>query len=314
MWDQCRSRLSRRLRQRLPSLLALRYFEAVGRNLSFTLAANELNVTQAAVSHQVRLLEQELGAKLFLRLHQKIELTAHGNELLEVAIECFSKLAEVTSGIAKGERSSSVLLNVSPLLSAHVLIPRFSEFVATEPNINVIFRHSLAPPNDREGPYDIKLFFSRTPLDNPAYELLLTDRLIPMCAPSVWRGCEAKLPQKALEATDIIHEFDYQWWEEWSDRASVDRSVVQRGIVLDDPSVLENAALLGSGIILGSKRFLAGRLQAGELVAPLGEDYGIDIYYYLVVGLAQKRRGVAKLANWIRKISKDIQSDSKFKA
>lgn len=122
------------------------------------------------------------------------------------------------------------------------------------------------------------------------------------------------LTQEALESIDIIHEFDYHWWEEWSDRASVDRTIVQRGIVLDDPAVLENAALLGSGLILGSKRFLAGRLRSGELIAPLGEGQGIDIYYYLVVGLTQKRRSVAKLTNWIRKICQDIRSDTKTKA
>ncbi len=295
------------MKQRLPSLLAIRYFEAVGRNLSFTLAANELNVTQAAVSHQVRLLEQELGAKLFTRLHQRIELTKHGIELLEVATECFDKLSDVTNSMSGRTQASRIHLSVSPLLSAGILMPRIDEFLNQEKGTEIIFHHSLAPPSDREPSSDIKIFFSHTPLNNESYEYLFKDGLIPMCVPALWRGHEDQTPVEYLQNVSIVHEFDYQWWEEWCERAGVDKSVVQRGIALDDPAVLENAALLGRGVILGSKRFLSDRLKSGELITPLGAKNSIAIYYYLFSGSAARRRDVGKFAKWIRAISKEIR-------
>lgn len=295
------------MKQRLPSLLAIRYFEAVGRNLSFTLAANELNVTQAAVSHQVRLLEQELGVKLFTRLHQRIELTKSGVELLDVAIECFGRLSDVTNSISKGKQSSRIHMSVSPLFSAHILMPRIGDFLSAEEDTEVVIHHSLAPPNDRETTYDIKLFFSRTPLVDEEYEFLLADKLIPMCIPALWRTHEEQPPAEFLRQVSIVHEFDYQWWEEWCERAAIDKSVVRRGLALDDPSVLENAALLGRGVILGSKRFLADRLNAGELIAPLGANNGIDIFYYLFVGRTQRRRDVTKFAKWIRSVCAELK-------
>lgn len=295
------------MKQRLPSLLAIRYFEAVGRNLSFTLAANELNVTQAAVSHQVRLLEQELGVKLFTRLHQRIALTKHGIDLLEVATECFDKLSDLTNSMAGRTQSSRIHLSVSPLLSAGILMPRIGDFLNDEKGTEIIFHHSLAPPSDREPSSDIKIFFSHTPLNNDSYEYLFKDGLIPMCVPALWRGHENQAPSEYLRNVGIVHEFDYQWWEEWCERAGIEKSVVQRGLALDDPAVLENAALLGRGVILGSKRFLAERLKSGELITPFGRKNCIAIYYYLFSGAANRRRDVAKFAKWIRTISAEIR-------
>ncbi|MBO9195409.1 LysR family transcriptional regulator [Rhizobium sp. 16-449-1b] len=295
------------MKQRLPSLLAIRYFEAVGRNLSFTLAANELNVTQAAVSHQVRLLEQELGAKLFTRLHQRIELTKQGIELLEVATECFDKLSDVTNSMSGRKQESRIHLSVSPLLSAGILMPRIGDFLNSEKGTEIIIHHSLAPPSDKEPSSDIKIFFSHTPLNDEAYEFLFKDGLIPMCVPALWRGHEDQMPSEFLQNVSIVHEFDYQWWEEWCERAGVEKSAVQRGLALDDPAVLENAALLGRGVILGSKRFLAERLSSGELITPLGAENRIDIYYYLFSGAASRRRDVAKFAKWLRAIGAEIR-------
>lgn len=295
------------MKQRLPSLLAVRYFEAVGRNLSFTLAATELNVTQAAVSHQVRLLERELGVTLFTRLHQRIELTSQGSDLLEVATECFDKLSDVTNSLTGRKRASRIHLSISPLLSAEMLIPRIGEFLDANENTEIILHHSLTPPKERDTAYDIKLFFSRTPLSEQSYDFLFKDELVPMCATSLWRGNEDSTPQSFLERSTLIHEFDYRWWEEWCDKAGVDRHVVQRGIALDDPAVLANAAVLGRGVVLGSRHFLAGKLLSGELVAPFGVSAEIEIYYYLFNNTGKQRGVIGKLISWIEDICAEVR-------
>lgn len=310
--DDLRKWARKTMKQRLPSLLAIRYFEAVGRNLSFTLAANELNVTQAAVSHQVRLLEQELKTKLFTRLHQRIELTKQGIQLLAVASECFDKLSDVTNELSGSKRSSRIHLVVSPLFSAGILMPRLGDYLDKEKDTEIILHHSLAPPNESDQTYDIKLFFSHVPLNDDAYEFLFKDGLIPMAVPALWRGHEGETASEYLSKVSVVHEFDYQWWEEWCERAGVQKSVVQKGIALDDPSVLENAALLGRGVILGSKHFLAERLRSGELIAPFGIENQIDIYYYLLGGSSQRRRDVAKFANWLRAIGAELRTINAF--
>lgn len=175
------------MQQRLPSLLAV---EPVGRNLSFTLAATELNVTQAAVSHQVRLLERDLGVTLFTRLHQRIELTSQGSDLLEVATECFEKLSDVTNSLTGRKRASRIHLSISPLLSAEMLIPRIGEFLDANDGTEIILHHSLTPPKERDSSYDVKLFFSRAPLNEQSYGFLFKDELVPMCAANLGRPCE----------------------------------------------------------------------------------------------------------------------------
>ena len=288
------------MKQRLPSLLAIRYFESVGRNLSFTLAANELNVTQAAVSHQIRLLEQELNTKLFDRHHQRIELTKSGADLLDVTIECFSKLSDVTNRISIGKRTSRIHMSVPPLFSTHILMPNLGEFISEDEDIEIVLHHSLAPPNEKDAPYDLRLFFSRTPIRHESCELVLEDRLIPMCASAVQRNNANRPIIEFLMSSNIVHEFDYEWWGEWCNQLDVDKEIVRKGLVLDDPSVLENAALLGRGLILGSMRFLGHRIESGELVAPFGTEDGINIYYYLMTGRTQKRREVSRILKWIK--------------
>lgn len=233
-------------------------------------------------------------------------------DLLAVASECFDKLADITNEMSGSKRSSRIHLSVSPLFSAGILMPRIGDYLDREKETEIIIHHSLAPPSDTERTHDVKLFFSHTPLKDDSYEFLFKDGLIPMAVPALWRGHEGETPAEYLGKVSIVHEFDYSWWEEWSEKAGVQKSVVQRGIALDDPSVLENAALLGRGVILGSKHFLAERLRSGELIAPFGVGNEIDIYYYLLCGSSQRRRDVAKFINWLRAIGAELRAMSNF--
>jgi len=146
------------MNRKLPSLLAVRYFEAVGRHLSFTLAANELNVTQAAVSHQVKQLEERIGTQLLIRLHQRVELTPAGEVLLKVSIECLDKLAETFESISSASKSNHrVVLSVTPLLSAHWLLPRLNSYLADHPSADIILHNSLKSPTEDHEDYDLKI-------------------------------------------------------------------------------------------------------------------------------------------------------------
>jgi len=294
------------VKRRLPSLLALRNFESVGRNLSFTLAAAELNVTQAAVSHQVRLLEEEIGVKLFERFHQRIELTAEGGQLLDVATECLDRLADSVDQISGRGRAERIHMSVTPLISAHWLMPSLGAYLARHPDAEIILHHSLEPPTERDVRFDLKIFFSPVRLENPAYQFLFADALAPICRPDLVRGLALPL-ETILAKLSIVHEFNYDWWIDWCRRSGIDAKVVERGIVLDDPAVLENAALLGRGVILGSMQFLGERLRSGDLVLPFGKDHALDIYYYLASPRHQRRRSVDDFRRWLMRLAEAQQ-------
>ena len=291
------------MKRRLPSLLAVRNFESVGRNQSFTLAASELNVTQAAVSHQVRLLEEELGVKLFERFHQRIELTPAGAELLDVATECLDRLADTFDSLSGRKRADRIHVSVTPLISARWLMPRLGEFIASFETAEIIFHHSLQPPNERESKFDVKIFFSTTPLRNPGYDFLFSTALAPVCIPSLLAGIEHLPRDQLLAKLSIVHEFNTDWWREWCRRSGIDEKGIERGFTLDDPYVLENAALLGRGVILGSTHFIRERLELGELVLPFGTDNAIEIFYYMYSPRLQHRRGVDAFRRWILKLA-----------
>src|SRR5690625_2257759 len=156
------------MKRKLPSLLALRYFESVGRNLSFTLAASELHVTQAAVSHQIRLLEKEIGVKLFTRLHQRIELTPEGMQLLHVASECLDRLADTLGEISGKGCSERIHLSTPPLLSARWLMPHLNESLELAKHTEIVLHHSLALPNDHHPKATLNIFSSPRHATPPA--------------------------------------------------------------------------------------------------------------------------------------------------
>jgi LysR family glycine cleavage system transcriptional activator len=287
-------------KRNLPSLLSIRHFESAGRHLSFKLAAAELNVTQAAVSHQIRYLEEELGVQLFNRLHQRIELTNEGVTLLNVAMECLDRLAESFDQISGRNRSERIRVTITPLLSARWLVPQIDEFLDRHDGAEIILHHSLQPPNDRGPKHDIKIFYSTEPLSVPEYEFLFTDRIVPMCSPMLLEKIGSTDPSVVLAKARIVHEFNYDWWAEWCRRRGVDVTLVQTGLVLDDPAVLENAALQERNIILGSTTFLRERLNKSELILPFGTEPSLGIWYYAVMdsGHATKR-AVLAFRQWL---------------
>lgn len=288
------------MRPHLPSLLALRHFEAVGRNLSFTLAAQELNVTQAAVSHQVRLLEQRLGVDLFVRLHQRIELTEQGLRLLQVTSDCLDRMSDVVAEVTGRDRMERIHLSATPLVSLRWLVLRIGEFTSRSDGAEIVLHHSLNPPGERGARYDLKIFFTTAPSENSAYQFLFRDNLIPVCSPALIVGQDAHDLASILGRVGIVHEFGYEWWAKWCAQAGIDPALTARGLVVDDPTALENTALHGQGLILGSEKFLADHLAQGRLIAPFGVRPSLPIYYYLVTNLTSEgRRTVRRFRTWL---------------
>ncbi|MBF8745063.1 MULTISPECIES: LysR family transcriptional regulator [Pseudomonas] len=285
--------------RRLPSLLAIRYFEAVGRNLSFTMAAKELNVTQAAVSHQIRKLEEKINIRLLTRKHQGVELTHEGEILLRSSVECLDKLADTFEVISNlSSANNRLVLSVTPLLSANWLLPRLNGFVSNRPNVDVVLHSSLSSPVEDREKFDYKIFYSREEMEDADHELLLVDELLPICNPSLTKGLTS-LPLQELSNFSLIHEFDREWWVAWCELAGIDPGLARRGMVVKDPALLEKAALIGSGLILGSSLFMRDKVKSGELITPFGNALSLKVYYYLCQSPTVRGEGANQFRNWV---------------
>jgi LysR family glycine cleavage system transcriptional activator len=288
------------LKRKLPSLLALRHFESVGRNLSFTIAANELSVTQAAVSHQVRSLEEDIGVRLFNRMHQRIELTPAGQRLLEVSTEMLDQLADAIDDISGRTRADRIHICVTPLVSAFLIMPHLNEYVALANTAEIILHHSLEPPKEKEDRYDLTIFFKMEESRNPEEMFLFKDILVPVCSVDLLKKFDGSSPTSLLSTAGIIHESRMDFWASWCQKAGIDPKYSARGIVIDDPATLSSAAAHGQGVILGSYIFLQDHFSNGSLVMPFGLSPSVDVFYYLVCKpKATRRKPVANLRKWL---------------
>ena len=262
-----------------PSLPALRVFAAAGLHLSFTKAAAELNVTPAAVSHQIRALEEQLGVTLFERSTRSLALTAAGRRLLPPATEAFELLARALSDVRHGERVLTI--TTTPSFGARWLAPRLGRFVEKHPQIEVSIRHTRATLDlAREG-IDAAVRWGRGTWPGLEAELVGPSVLAPMAAPGYARKLGLEGPADLVRAA-LLHEDCREEWADWMVRAGLDPATARNGPVFDDENALIQATLAGQGVALIAVALVQADLDAGRLVIvadlPLADGYG----YYLV--------------------------------
>jgi LysR family glycine cleavage system transcriptional activator len=264
---------------RLPSLPALRVFEAAGRHLSFTTAGQELNVTQAAVSHQIRVLEEQLGCPLFYRSTRRLTLTAAGRRLLPAVTAAFDGLGRALSEIRRDEGVLAITTTRS--FGARWLAPRLGRFAERYPDIDVTIRHTNASLDLAEGGLDLGIRWGRGRWPGLEAELIGATAVVPVAAPDYIERLDLRQRADVAKAT-LLHDETREDWTEWLLTADLDPSLAQRGLVFDDGNAVIQAALAGQGLALMPRSLVAGDIEARRLVAlwdlSLDEGYG----YYLV--------------------------------
>jgi LysR family transcriptional regulator, glycine cleavage system transcriptional activator len=263
---------------RLPSLPALRLFEAAARHLSFTKAAAELNVTQAAVSHQVRALEDQLGVTLFQRSTRKLTLTAAGQRLAPVATAAFEALTQVVTDIGRGETLLAITTNSS--FGSRWLAPRLGRFADRHPEIEITVRHTPAVLDlAREG-IDAALRWGRGQWPGLVAESLGPAPILPCCTTEYAERIGLKEPSDIAGAR-LLHDEAYAEWTQWLQAAGLDPALGRRGLVFDDANALIQATLAGQGIALLTRQTVERELADGRLVAPFALTVSGDYGYYL---------------------------------
>ena len=268
--------------RRLPPLNALRAFEAGARHLSFTKAAEELHVTQAAVSHQVKLLEEDLGVSLFRRMTRKLALTEEGRALMRVAGEALDAIAGEAARLRDAPGGRTLSLSLIPTFGVKWLAQRLGRFWALHPDIDLRLHHSIHLVDFARDEVDAAVRWGGGAWPGVEAVYLMRAGLVPVCSPALCKGPPALNVPDDLRHHTLLHERDYVDWAQWLAVAGAHEVEARRGPIIDDPSVLHQAAIDGQGVALESESIVRADLEAGRLVKPFDVDLDRDNAYYLV--------------------------------
>jgi LysR family glycine cleavage system transcriptional activator len=270
------------LTRRLPPLNALRAFEAGARHLSFTKAAEELNVTQAAVSHQVKLLERDLAVTLFRRMTRKLALTAEGRRLIGPVGEALDSLAEVAEALRAGAGGRTLTLSLTPSFGAQWLSQRIGRFWTAHPEIDLRLQHSIHLVDFARDEVDAAVRWGNGVWPGVEAVFLMRAGIVPVCSPALCEGPPALNRPDDLRHHTLLHERDYVEWAQWLAVAGARRVEARRGPIIDNSTVVLQAAIDGQGVALTSENIVRADLDAGRLVKPFDVDLDADNAYYLV--------------------------------
>ena len=266
----------------MPSPIALRAFEAAARHLSFTRAAGDLNVTQAAISHQIKLLENDLGFPLFIRLTRRLLLTNEGHALYASVYEAFDQIEDTIGKLTSGIGDQVLNVCLTPYFSSKWLTVRLSRFWALHPNIDLRLHHSSAPGQFDQGEIDLAITWGLYDAPHLDSKQLLVSKAVPVCSPDL---ATSERPLKTLDDLrnhTLLHENDYTLWTLWLERAGAKDIRLKRGSTMDDSNVLLRVAIDGQGVALGSDLLCADDFNSGKLIMPFPAELSIPYSYYIV--------------------------------
>ena len=274
---------------RLPPLNALRAFEAAARHLSFLAAAEELNVTPAAISHQIKALEADLGVKLFRRLNRAVRLTDAGQACVPGLREGFERISEAVARARQGHSAGPLTVTSSPAIASKWLVPRLERFRALHPAIDLRIDASMNLVDFTREDVHLGLRYGRGHYPGLHTELLLRSELFPVCSPALLKGKHALRTPADLRHHTLIHDETLVLdpscpdWAMWLKAAGVDGIDVAHGLHFNSSALAIDAAVGGRGVALARNVFAADDLAAGRLVRPFGAALPVDFAIYVVI-------------------------------
>lgn len=308
--------------RRLPSMNALRAFEAAARHLNFSRAAEELFVTQGAISRQIKLLEESFGVPLFRRLTRTIELTEHGREYLPVVRDAFDRIEQATLRLVNRDRHRILNVNVLPTFAMRWLIPRLPQFAVEHPDIEVRLITSIRPVNFWREDIDVAIRVGVVPDSDPDPEAasrprislqmaddwsnvrayrLMSDVLVPVCSPELMRGVQPVREARELMELPLLHMATrVHAWPDWFRASGVDYDIAAHNQAYGHFFMVLDAALAGRGVALVPRMLAAPDIQAGRLIVPLALEHESEGAYHLLCRDHQADSGTVKaFRDWL---------------
>jgi LysR family glycine cleavage system transcriptional activator len=295
------------MRRSLPPLNSLRAFEVAARHMSISQAASELRVTPAAISHQIRLLEDHVGLPLFVRNGRGLALTDAGAAGLRDLREGFARLSAAMDAIDSLGEAGVLSVSVAPSFASKWLLPRLELFQSAHPEIDVHVSASMQLSDFMKDGIDLAIRYGTGRYSDLSVERLLTESVVPVCSPEyLMQHGPFYLPSDLTEAT-LLHDDSPDNdpscpnWEMWLSAAGAPHIDSSRGPRFNQSGLVIEAAALGRGVALAKTALAARDLRQGRLVQPFSSAVKVDFAYYVVAPRAKLNLPkVSYFIDWLR--------------
>lgn len=301
--------------KRLPPLSALRAFEAVARTLSFTGAARELHVTPGAISQQVRVLEDQLGTRLFRRSRRSVSLTAAGSSILPDVQAGFESLSRILDDSLRRRHGRTLTISVAPSFASKWLLPRLPEFTARFPDIELRISATVALADFSTEDVDLAIRFGNGKYGELKTELLFRETLCPMCSPKLVTAKRPLSTPSDLRHFRLIHDLSIPGqqnegaWAQWLKLAGASGVDARSGTRFSLAELALQAAVDGTGVVLGRLALAEKDLLEQRLYRPFRLALPLDMSYFLVMPKKnQERPEIQSFRTWLRGVLHDARA------
>ncbi len=293
---------------RLPNLRALQIFEAAARLGSFKRAAEELHVTAAAVSRQIKELERTLGFALFVRQNRKVTMTDRGVRYASVISRCFADIAGATTELSGARSNTRLSLLVEREFAHRWLMPNISKFNRLHPEVDIevvpATEISELPTN---GPA-AAITYRRISQHGLKIDHLLSLHAFPVCSPRFLDPPNRLKQPKDLGSFRLVHDRSTEWWKRWLTAARATEVEWWHGHVVYESSLAIAAALAGEGVAIGDNLLALQELESGQLVKPFDLTLPTGGYYLVTSLQAKPAKALQLFRNWLVDACADAQS------
>ncbi|MDN7123535.1 transcriptional regulator GcvA [Pseudidiomarina terrestris] len=289
--------------RKLPPLNALKAFEAAARHLSFTRAADELFVTQAAVSHQVKALEDFLGVKLFIRRNRSLLLTPEGQTYYLELKEIFDHLVQATERLKSASERGSLTISLPPSFAILWFVPRLSRFREACPEIDVRIRAVDEVDGSLTDDVDVAIYYGSGKWPGLKAYKLHNEFLLPVCSPLLLNGSKPLREPKDLLDHTLLHDETRNAWKDWFKLVGIDKNKGDNGPIFSHSNLALKAAVHGQGIALANNVLVKPEIDAGHLIQIFPEALPREKSFYLVCRDSQSEIGkIATFRNWLLQV------------
>ena len=289
--------------RKLPPLNALKAFEAAARHLSFTRAADELYVTQAAVSHQVKGLEEFLGVQLFLRRNRSLLLTQEGQTYYLELKEIFDHIVQATECVKFASQRGSLTISLPPSFAILWFVPRLSRFREAYPDIDVRIRAVDEVDGSLTDDVDVAIYYGAGKWPGLRAYKLHNEYLIPVCSPLLLSGTKPLREPRDLLNHTLLHDETRNAWKDWFKLVGIDKDKGDNGPIFSHSNLALKAAVHGQGIALANNVLVKPEIDAGHLIQIFPEALPRQKSFYLVCRDSQSEVGkIATFRNWLLQV------------
>lgn len=293
---------------RLPNLRALQIFEAAARFESFKRAAQELHVTAAAVSRQIKELERTLGFALFVRQNRKVTVTDRGARYASVVSRSFADIASVTTELSGARSKARLSLLVEREFAHRWLMPNLSRFNRLYPDIDI----EIVPATEiselpTNGPA-AAITYRRISQHGLKVDHLLSLHAFPVCSPRLLTPPNRLQQPKDLGSFRLVHDRSTEWWKKWLGSAQVTDVEWWHGHVVYESSLAIAAALAEEGVAIGDNLLALNELESGQLVKPFDLTLPTGSYFLVTWLQAKPAKALQLFRNWLIEACADAQT------